>query len=138
MKEIRTEIIESKTSVKVIYACDFPDCKFEAESSYDEAKHEAQHHVKKQKQIGEISFYYFETAENMKAWSEAQKRMHAHDFINGKFIIPGWYGAEARSSYYRGSEDYGIELILSGHFEDKWRDEIKELEEHLKELSDLT
>jgi hypothetical protein len=80
---------------RTFYGCDVEGCGFETEQEDEYKKHFGKTHAAKESRVvNEISFYRFETEQDMKLFAEAQQSGDG-GWFPARWYGPGWFGVKS-------------------------------------------
>jgi hypothetical protein len=122
---------EERTITHTKYTCDVVGCDYETEVEKSAKTHHATtHSFKKEAEIDGIAFYWFETAEDYRAFhQDAGDRYRSYEAK--LFKGPGWYGLHQWTDSY---ENTYKTALSAASLADGWRDDIKQLEKKIADL----
>lgn len=140
MREVRRTVeVPASERVEVSYACEEAGCGFATVDEREARAHWGREHAARGEQpIGDVVFLRFDSESDFSAFSEAVVgggADHEVDYVDGRWVGPGWYGKQYRSSP-RGCgccSERTLKLVPAALVREEWRSRA----ERLGRLADL-
>ena len=122
---------ETRTLTHTTFTCDEPGCEFSTKAMESAKQHYAnKHSFKKESEIDDTTFYWFETAEDYRSFHEDSGN-RCRDYEAARFKGPGWYGMQRWTNSYDETDEAAISTSAIAA---SWQRDIEDLEKKIQKL----